>query len=235
LLSERRYGEFRYTFEQYPSVKHLIESLGVPHTEVGRIVVNGSAVDFHYQVRDGDRIAVRSFSVEEMQDGGIPGAGPKFTGARFVLDNHLGKLAVYLRILGFDVLYRNDYQDDELLRIAVEENRILLTRDRRLLMHRALQLGYCVRSLEPRSQAAEVVRRYNLFEHINPFHRCLRCNHPLQPVSKEDVLDRLEPLTRVYYDEFQLCHSCNQLFWKGSHYERMLKLVEDISSGMGQA
>lgn len=231
LLPHRRNGGFRYHFAQSPSVKHLIESLGVPHTEVAGIAVNGSPVDFDYQVQDGDRIAVHSFSSEVAHAEGNPGDGSCLPEALFVLDNHLGKLAAYLRILGFDALYRNDYQDDELVRVALDEDRILLTRDRRLLMRRAIKYGYCVRSLNPKSQVAEVVNRFGLFEYIRPFRRCLRCNHPLQPVSKEEILPRLEPLTRAYYDDFHICPACDQVFWKGSHYERMMKLVEQVFSG----
>ena len=230
LLPGRRNEGFRCIFEQSPSVKHLVESLGVPHTEVARIVVNGAPVDFRYKVQDGDRIDVHSFSPEDIRASGNPGHDPLRPEARFVLDNHLGKLAAYLRILGFDALYRNDYQDDELVQVALDEDRILLTRDRRLLMRRALTHGYCVRSLDPKLQVGEVVRRFGLLEHIRPFRRCLRCNHPLQPIPKEEIMHCLEPLTRAFYDDFHICPSCDQVFWKGSHYERMLKLVENVSS-----
>jgi len=202
------------------SVKHLIESLGVPHTEVGQITVNGVLVDFSYRVQDGDQIAVYPLSE---QDGSIP-----IDQLRFILDNHLGRLAVYLRMLGFDALYRNDYQDEELASVCSFENRILLTRDKRLLMRNQVTRGYWVRSKAPRKQLEEVVQRYHLAAALHPFQRCVRCNTELVPVHKEDILHRLEPLTQRYYEEFALCPVCDQIYWKGSHYERMLQIIQNV-------
>ena len=221
-LSPARKGmAFDYPFTENPSVKHLIEALGVPHTEVAGIRANDRLVSFSYRVQHGDRIEVIPAS---QTDGEQSGPQP-----RFVLDNHLGQLAIYLRMLGFDTLYRNNYQDDELAQVTDQEGRILLTRDRRLLMRKVVVYGYCIRDLDPRQQVIEVVRRFGLFGKIAPFQRCLRCNHPLQPVSKETVLDRLEPLTKLYYDEFHLCPACDQVYWKGSHYERMQGLIEAVA------
>jgi uncharacterized protein with PIN domain/sulfur carrier protein ThiS len=221
LIPTRKGAAFDYPFSENPSVKHLIEALGVPHTEVSAIHVNGEPVNFSYRVQQGDRIEIIPAS---QPDGEHPGPEP-----RFVLDNHLGQLATYLRMLGFDTLYRNDYQDEELAQVTAQEGRILLTRDRRLLMRKAIVYGYCIRDLDPRQQVLEVLRRFGLSGKIAPFQRCLRCNHPLQPVSKESVLDRLEPLTKRYYEEFHLCPTCNQVYWKGSHYERMQGLIEAVT------
>jgi uncharacterized protein with PIN domain len=221
LAPARRGTAFDYPFAENPSVKHLIEALGIPHTEVACIRVNGRQASFSYRVQHGDRVEV------------IPGTYPDGSQSEpqphFVLDNHLGQLAVYLRMLGFDTLYRNDYQDNELAQVAEQEGRILLTRDRRLLMRKVIVYGYCIRSLEPKHQTIEVLHHYNLFDRISPFQRCLRCNHPLQPVSKEAVLDRLEPLTKRYYNAFHLCPVCNRVYWKGSHYERMQRLIEAVT------
>jgi uncharacterized protein with PIN domain len=131
-------------------------------------------------------------------------------------------------MLGFDCLYRSDYEDEELAETAQREGRILLSRDRRLLMRKAVTYGYCLRSLDSLEQLTEVIQRFELTTHIQPFHRCLRCNHPLEPVAKEAILDRLEPLTRLYFDEFQICPACKQIYWKGSHYEKMEKLIEQL-------
>ena len=221
-LSPARKGmAFDFPFTENPSVKHLIEALGVPHTEVAVIRVNDRLVSFSYRVQHGDRIEVIPASQPEGEQSGLK--------PRFVLDNHLGQLAIYLRMLGFDTLYRNDYQDDELAQVTDQEGRILLTRDRRLLMRKVVVYGYCIRDLDPRQQVIEVVRRFGLFGKIAPLQRCLRCNHPLQPVSKETVLDRLEPLTKLYYDEFHLCPACDQVYWKGSHYERMLGFIDTVA------
>lgn len=207
-------------FQGSPSVKHLIESQGIPHTEVGEIRVNGATVSQAYQVQPGDHIEV--IQASPMTDNN------RDCEPRFLLDNHLGKLAIYLRILGFDSLYSNDFQDEELVKIASQDDRILLTRDRRLLMRRVIRFGYCPRYLEPERQILEVARRYDLYGWIKPFQRCLRCNTPLETVSKRSVLPRLEPLTRRYFDEFHCCPACDQVFWKGSHHSRMLKLVESV-------
>ena len=233
LPADRKEKLFRFPFKGNPSVKHLIESLGVPHTEVGLIEANDKLVDFTYLLQPGDRIAVYPAFQEHENNPGTTRSDLSQTGPRFLLDNHLGKLATYLRMLGFDVLYRTDYQDDDLVAVLNQEKRILLTRDRRLLMRKSVVDGYCVRSLDPESQLLEVSRRYDLPDKITPFRRCLRCNSSLQPIEKEAILHRLQPLTIRYYDEFHICPSCNQVYWKGSHYERMQKFVIQVAPTRG--
>jgi uncharacterized protein with PIN domain len=207
------------TFQRGQSIKHLVESVGVPHTEVGEWIANSTSVDANYIPLHGDYIRVAPATALNAPYAGEP---------LLVLDNHLGRLAAYLRMMGFDAIYRNDFTDESLAQISVEENRILLTRDRRLLMRKQIRNGCCLRSLDSLEQAAQVLRRYDLVEHIRPFRRCLRCNHSLQPVPKKEVLDQLLPLTRQYYDEFHRCQNCCQVYWKGSHYEAMQALVQDL-------
>jgi len=219
LPHDKRNVTIALSFKGRQSLKHLIESLGVPHTEVGQVTVNGQARSLDSFPHNGDRTEVRPAA---------PSCPPE---ARFLLDSHLGRLAAYLRMLGFDCLYNNDYHDDGIADILAEDPRILLTRDRRLLMRKVVQNGYCLRSLEPPQQLVEVVRRFDLTDKIAPLHRCLRCNHPLQPVSKNAVLDRLQPLTKRYFDEFHLCPACDKVYWKGSHVERMERLIESVSGG----
>ena len=216
LPRDQREQSIPVDFRGDQSIKHLAEALGVPHPEIGRVQVNGQEAALRTITQDGDRV-----DIHPIRDGvsGEP---------RFILDNHLGRLAAYLRMLGFDCLYHNDYQDDELAETSQREDRILLSRDRRLLMRKAVTQGYCLRSLDPLKQLVEVVRRFALASRVAPFHRCLRCNHPLERVSKEDVLDRLEPLTKLYFDEFQICPACRQIYWKGSHYQKMQKLVAEV-------
>jgi uncharacterized protein with PIN domain len=148
--------------------------------------------------------------------------------SRFVLDAHLGALARYLRLLGFDCVYRNNFSDVELVGVSVSERRVLLTRDVGVLKRSAVTHGYFVRATQPRAQALEVVRRFDLVRAIDPFRRCLTCNGHLAPVAKSDVVDRLPPRTARYYDEFRICSACEQVYWKGSHYERMLGFVADV-------
>jgi len=135
-----------------------------------------------------------------------------------------------LRMLGFDCTYHADTTDPELADTAARESRILLSRDRRLLMRKAVTAGCLVRSLNPPDQLREVVRRFNLLEWIRPFRRCIRCNDLLAPVAKETILDRLEPLTRLYYNEFSQCPSCQQIYWKGSHFERMQRIISSLGN-----
>jgi uncharacterized protein with PIN domain len=220
--AQREMGAVRVGFKGAPSVKHLVEALGVPHTEVGGVSIAGTGAGLEAHVHGGERVEVTS-----PQDG--EGAYDRESEPKFIADNHVGRLAVYLRMLGYDTLYRNDYQDPELAQVAGAEGRILLTRDRRLLMRRAVRFGYCLRSTDPREQLTEVVRRYGLASQSQPFRRCLRCNQPLQPVAKADIIERLEPLTQLYFDDFSTCPGCEQVYWKGSHYEHMLELIRKLS------
>ena len=206
------------SFNGPQSVKHLIESLGVPHTEVGRLIVNGSPSGLHYLVRDGDRIEV--FSGPEHIETKEP---------RFAIDGHLGRLTAGLRLLGLDCDYSRDISDDELAEGALQSSRFILTRDRHLLMRKAISQGYLVRALDPRAQLREVVARFGLQAWFQPFHRCMRCNGLLRPVAKEAVLDRIQPLTRLYFDDFRVCSSCNQVYWKGSHFSRLQKTVAALT------
>ncbi len=223
-LPPARAGGFEVTFEPGQTVKHLVEAAGVPHTEIGRFEANGTPVTFDYQVQDGDQVLVYPATAASS-----PYPGP----ARFVLDNHLGRLAAYLRMLGFDSVYRNDFDDEELAQISADEDRILLTRDRRLLMRKAVRWGYCLRSLDSRRQVEEVLLRFALTGQIAPFKRCLRCNASLRPVEKAQVLERLEPLTKRYYEEFHICPACGQVYWKGSHYEHMQQMIDRLRGQPG--
>lgn len=216
LKHDQRGRKISVKFRGRQSIKHLVESLGAPHPEIGVIQVNRQVATLSTITQDADQVEVFP----------IPNGCP--VEPRFVLDGHLGRLAAYLRLLGFDCLYQNDDDDEQLAETTQREERILLSRDRRLLMRTAVTHGYCLRSLDPHEQLKEVIERFDLRSRLAPFHRCLRCNHPLEPVAKEVVFDRLEPLTRLYFDEFQICPSCAQIYWKGSHYEKMQKLVEAI-------
>lgn len=224
LLSvEHRCETFVTSFKDTPTLKHMLEALGVPHTEVGEVYINGVRGDLSHLMRDGEQIEV--FLPQ-------PG-GPEVP--RFVVDNHLGRLASALRMFGFDTLYRNDYADDELAVISVLEDRILLTRDHRLLMRKIIQRGYWVRSQVPAEQTLEIFRRFDLAGRSQPFRRCLRCNDLLLPVSKMDILDQLKPMTKIYYTVFHRCPQCGQLYWKGSHYERMQERINAIVANQKQS
>jgi uncharacterized protein with PIN domain len=209
-----RGGPVHLTFEDHQSVKHLIESVGVPHVEVGSVRANEKEVPFSYRPRNGDHLVIFPPS---------PGCP---VDPRFILDNHLGRLTAFLRMLGFDCLYHNDFEDNEMASLLEQDTRILLSRDRQLLMRKAVQYGYCLRSLKPKEQLQEVVGRFTLRPLACPFTRCLRCNSCLEPVEKAQVFDRLEPRTKLYYNVFSRCPNCNQIYWQGSHWERMQAMID---------
>lgn len=209
------------------TAKDLIESCGVPHAEVDLITANGESVDFSYLVRNGDRISVypmfESLDITpELRVRPRPLRQPKF-----VLDVHLGRLAAYLRMLGFDTVYQNCFDDEDLVRVSSREHRILLTRDRGVLKHSAVTHGYWLRQTDSKRQAAEIVNRFDLMGSIQPFTRCMACNGALEPVSKDKVRERLPPRTAELYDEFRECARCGRIYWKGSHYERMLHWINE--------
>lgn len=222
-----RQRDLPYDFRGHPSVKDAIESLGVPHTEVELIVVNGTSVDFVYRMQDGDRVAVYPM-IESLDITPIIRLRDKpLRDTRFVVDVHLGTLARRLRLLGFDTLYRNDYRDPEIIAIAMRERRIVLTRDRGILRNRCVTHGYLVRSTNPTEQLREVLERFDLREQLSPFTRCLRCNGGISPVARERIEHLLEPLTKGHHDEFYRCSDCGHVYWKGSHYQRLLAVVAD--------
>lgn len=226
----RRKTTIGYAFDGHPAIKDPIEALGVPHSEVELIVVNGESAGFDYPLQNGDRVAVYPcFEALDIHPLVRLRAAPLRRTA-FVLDVHLGKLARLLRLLGFDALYRNDFEDLEIIRLARAEHRIILTRDRGLLFHRAVTHGTFVRATDPMQQAREIVARFDLRNAIRPFARCMACNGTLRPVTKEEVIDRLEPLTRRYHDRFTQCSECGQVYWKGSHYERLVKRLTALGA-----
>ncbi|QSA97537.1 Mut7-C ubiquitin/RNAse domain-containing protein [Methylococcus sp. EFPC2] len=221
LPPDRRKKTVDYRFDGHPGIKDPIEALGVPHTEVDLIVVNGESVGFDYRLQAGDRVAVypvfESFDITPL----VRLREHPLRRTAFVLDVNLGKLARRLRLLGFDALYNNRYHDAEIVDIAVREKRIVLTRDRRLLFAKRISHGYWVRSVHADEQTGEVLRRFDLYGQIRPFFRCLACNGLLAPVEKAEVLDRLEPKTRLYYEHFYRCSDCAKVYWEGSHVENM--------------
>lgn len=210
-----------YRFRGSPGIKDPIEAFGVPHTEVDLILVNGESVGFDYRLRKGDRVAVypvfESFDISPL----VRLREHPLRKTAFVLDVNLGKLARRLRMLGFDALYSNRYQDAEIADIAAAEHRIVLTRDRRLLFARRITHGYWVRSVLVEEQVEEVLRRFDLYGQVRPLRRCLACNGLLQAVPKAEILERLEPKTKLYYEEFYRCENCGRIYWKGSHVEDM--------------
>jgi uncharacterized protein with PIN domain len=223
-------GEIQRELKEPTSVKDVIESCGVPHVEVDRILVDQTPAEFKYVLRKNSSISVYPVGFSKRPEGE---AGLQHQHVdRFVADGHLGKLTRNLRLLGFDVAYDQQLQDPQLLEIMQREQRALLTRDRRLLMHAIVVDGYCPRSSEPMAQTAEVVRRFHLENEVKPFTRCLHCNAPLVQVDKSTVLDQLEPLTRLYYNEFRRCNGCGKIFWRGSHFAKLESFLAALKTSL---
>lgn len=211
------------------SVKDIIEACGVPHTEVDLILVEGKAAGFERVLAQDTVVDIYGVDLDSITL--FPENRLQVLHIRqFVADGHLGKLVRDLRLLGIDVSYARDAEDRQLLKIAVDQRRALLTRDRRLLMHGVLRHGYYLHSQDSLEQTLEVLRRFDLKPALAPFSRCLRCNAAVEPTEKKKVLSQLEPLTKIYYEQFRRCRGCRQIYWSGSHIEKLQRRIEIIRS-----
>lgn len=209
-------------------MKDLLEALGLPHPEIGLILVDGQPVDFDHPVAPGQRISVFP-PFRNLELVGVPRLRPQLPDRlSFVLDVHLGQLARYLRMLGFDAVYSVDEEDRALARRADVEDRVLLTRDRDLLKRKRVQFGHYVRSPDPRQQLLDLTRRYDLLSEIDPFTRCLSCNGLLRDAEPKQVEGRIPADARREYAEFQLCQRCGNVYWEGSHVAAMRSLIEEL-------
>lgn len=228
-------GRVLYPFNDQPAVKDAIEALGIPHTEVDIIIAAGRSVDFSWPLHSGARVAVYPFGwpiriapLTRL----VPSVPDK---PRFIIDVHLGKLARRLRLLGFDCRYRNDYDDDQIVRIALAEERIILTRDRGLLKRKQVKSGCLVNSGRAEEQLRAVASRYALAGQIRPLSRCPTCNGALQSAAKEQVADQLQPGTRLHHDVFHRCADCGQVYWHGSHAEKIGQWIEGLRADLDHA
>jgi hypothetical protein len=232
LAPDRRKQEFSCPCARAATTKHMIEALGVPHTEVELILVNGESADFNRILQDGDRVAVypkfeamdvtpllrvREYPLRE---------------TRFVADSHLGGLAHMLRMMGFDTLYDNQFHDNSIVAIAEQDGRIVLTRDRELLKRRTITHGCYVHAQKTEEQLREIVERLDLARSAKPFTLCLHCNAPLHPIDKASVFDRLPPRVQANYERFSTCGVCRRVFWEGSHWRNMRRVLDGLLSGV---
>ncbi len=228
LPEEKRKVRFEHEYIDRTSIKDMIESLGIPHTEIDMILVNGGSVNFTYIVQDKDDISVypafESLDISNVQHlRSTPLREPKF-----IADVHLGSLAKYLRMLGFDVLYKNDFLDDEVINTSLKEKRAILTKSRELLKNNRITHGNWVRSNDTESQVKEVLERFDLKNRISEFLRCLECNSILVTVEKDKIENRLPTKVKEWQDEFWYCEHCDKIYWKGTHYEKMLKFIQHL-------
>jgi len=225
LAPERRNTAFPVPIDRGRSVKDAIESVGVPHTEVDLVVVDGASVAFEHVLRGGERVAVYPV-FERLDIAPVVHLRPSpLREMRFVLDSHLGKLARHLRMAGFDSLWHNDYGDEEIAALSVAQKRVVLTRDKGLLKRRAVERGHFVRETESEKQFLEVVRAFQLERLLRPFARCRMCNSVLLEVSRESVHGRVPEKVWNAQVGFTECPDCGRVFWKGAHYERLSRIL----------
>jgi uncharacterized protein with PIN domain len=216
LARERREVSFAHACARAATLKNAVEALGVPHTEAAELRVNGERATLDRIVREGDAIEVFPWSV-----GGLSEPAP----AGFLADAHLGALARFLRMLGFDTLHHNAFADEEIRTLARTERRLVLTRDRELLKCRDIARGCFVHAIKPEAQLREVAGRYGLARHARPFTLCLHCSLPLEQVERETVEARLPERVAERHERFTLCPGCDRVYWPGSHYERMRRAL----------
>ena len=233
LPEESKKIRFTHSYIDTTSVKDLIESFGVPHTEIDLILVNGISIGFDYLINNGDYISVypvfESFDITNVQH-----LRPKaLRRPKFVLDVHLGKLAKFMRMIGIDTLYRNDYEDEEIVKISLKEKRTILTKDLGILKRKQVTHGYYVRNIDPSLQIQEIVGRFQLESEIKELSRCIECNEKIVSVHKEDILDKLPLKVRKWQSEFFQCPGCKNIYWKGSHYDNMIKMIRELKGKEG--
>ena len=211
------------------TAKHMIEVLGVPHTEVELSLVNGESVGFNHPLSDGDHISVypkfESLDIQPL----LRVREHPLRVVRFIADAHLGGLAPLLRLAGFDTLYDNHYPDADIEALAAAQQRIVLTRDRELLKRRAITHGCYVRTLRPREQLREVFERLDLAGSAQPFRLCLMCNAPLRRIAKDEVGDRAPDGVLERHNQFVTCDVCRRVFWEGTHWQRMRALMDSVA------
>jgi len=229
LPQEHRQKAFVHPLKTPVTLGEALESLGIPWSEVDLVLVNSEPEALYKRLRENDFVSVYP-TFETLDIGQLKSVhSHALRVTRFVLDAHLGKLAKYLRMLGFDSLYRNDFGDEEIIEMALQGKRIILTRDKLLLRSRRVTHGYFVRSTEKHEQLREVVQKFDLYSQFKSFTRCMTCNAQLVPKSKEDIMDLVEQDTQQYFHEFFYCPDCRKVYWKGSHFKRMESFIRDLT------
>ncbi len=212
------------------TVKDLVESFNVPHTEVDLILVNGQSVSFDYKIADQDRVSIypvfESFDISSIQHlQKKPLRNPCF-----FAEKYLWKLTRQLRLLGINTICDDALNNYQIIDRIVTNNEILLTRSTKQLMHNKVTRGYCIRSDKPFEQTVEVIKRFDLKRLMQPFSRCMLCNGHIYAISKQDVQQYLEPNTILFYDDYFKCKDCKQIYWKGSHYQQLQKFVNRVNN-----
>lgn len=226
LPAGKRRQAFTHCVFGTPSVKDTIEALGVPHTEVDVILVNGRSVEFSHLLRGGERVAVYP-TFERLDVSPLTRLRPRpLRVTRFIADVHLGTLARYLRLLGFDTLWRNDFDDETIIDLALDERRIILTRDRGILRNGRVTHGYWLRASDPMAQVEEVVRALDLSSSLRPYARCLECNGEIDGIEPQQAAGAVPLQVLVAFNDFSRCRQCGRVYWAGSHKKRLEEVID---------
>ncbi len=224
----RRKTDFEAQFTDRRSIKDMIEALGVPHTEVDLILVNGESVDFKYILREGDRISVYPvFESLNIEDVTRLRKMPLRT-TRFIADINIGDVVKYMRAMGFDVYFDTSLSPGEIIKISQKEKRTILTRSRNLLKFSEVTHGIFLHKGTTAEQIKRVVDYLNITDNVRPFSRCLSCNGLLKEISKEEIKDRVPPKARRLFNRYTYCRACDKVYWRGTHFARMKRVIDQI-------
>jgi len=233
LPEEKRKKDFSVSFRQQSTVKDVLVSQGVPHTEVDLILINAESVDFSFPLEGGERISVYPV-FESLDIRSVRKLGPdSLRHLKFVADVHLGKLVKYLRLFGFDTLYDKGFDPHSLVEISARQGRVLVTRSRDLLKHKVIARGILVRETDPKMQLKSIFERLDLHAEARPFSRCLCCNGLVESIPKQGVAQSLPSRVMAKPQTFTSCSSCHRVYWEGTHFERMSHFVKEVLSRRG--
>ena len=227
LPEHRRSTEFEAGFKDKRSIKDMIESLGVPHTEIDIIIANEDSVDFNYILREGDRIRVYPAFAEPDKKTVHLRPSP-FYNTRFIADTNLGNIARYMRVLGFDTCFDPSLSTRAIIELSLKEDRIIITKSRRLLKFRDVTYGILLRPGTSEAQIKNILFRLGIKDRVKPFSRCLRCNSILIRVEKKKIIDRIPLKTRSFCNEYSHCESCDKIYWEGTHVFEMKKVINRL-------
>jgi uncharacterized protein with PIN domain len=229
LPTHRRKTYFEASIEGKRSIKDMIEALGIPHTQIDLILVNGESVTFNYTVQDGDRVSVypvfESLNITKI----TRLRKTPLRRTKFIADINLGHIVKYMRIIGFDTYYDPLLSPHEIIEISKREDRIILTQSRKLLKFKAVTHGILIRPGTPTNQVKQIIDTLDIKDSIKLFSRCLRCNILLKNVPKDKVLDRIPPKAKKNCDQYVECQSCDKIYWKGgTHFIHTKKAVRQL-------
>jgi uncharacterized protein len=220
--------DFTFQIESKTSIQQLLDKLNIPLSIIDLILVNGVSAGLKCQLNDGDRISIypvfETFNIAPLS---LLHVKP-LRRLRFICDDHLGKLAKYMRALGFDVLYNNNFQNHQVIDTSIEQKRIILTKDKLLIKNHRITRAYLVKESDSRKQLSEIVLYFDLFGCIDPLSRCLRCNNCVQPATKESIKNYVPASILNMHDCFKQCDSCKRIYWMGSHYDSMMNWIGRI-------